>query len=106
MGISLPLTGLMPLTPSTTTPVFSLFSSVRSKSDLRAPPPDRRRRVGVRIRPASTHFDEGVLGADDHVGRAEQRVRAGGVDRQGVARGGVKLISAPWLRPIQLRCWS
>ena len=36
-------------------------------------------------------FDEGVLGADDHVGRAEQRVRAGGVDRQGVARGGVEV---------------
>ena len=36
-------------------------------------------------------FDEGVLRADDHVGRAEQRVRAGGVDRQGVARGGVEV---------------
>jgi len=36
-------------------------------------------------------FDEGVLGADDHVGRTEQRVRAGGVDRQGVARGGVEV---------------
>ena len=36
MGISLPLTGLMPFTPSSFTPVFSLLSSVRSRSDLEA----------------------------------------------------------------------
>ena len=36
MGISLPLTGLTPRTPSRRTPVFSLFSSVRSRSDLEA----------------------------------------------------------------------
>lgn len=34
MGISSPLTGLMPLTPPRQTPVLSLFSSVRSRSDL------------------------------------------------------------------------
>ena len=36
MGICLPLTGLMPMTPSSFTPVFSFTSSVRSKSDFRA----------------------------------------------------------------------
>ena len=32
-----------------------------------------------------------MLGADDHVGAAEQRVRAGGVDSQGIAGGGVEV---------------
>ena len=36
-------------------------------------------------------FDESVLGADDHVGRTEQRIRAGGVDGQGIACSGVEV---------------
>ena len=36
-------------------------------------------------------FDEGMLGADDHVGAAEERIGAGGVDSQGVAGGGVEV---------------
>ena len=41
--------------------------------------------VGDLVRP---FLNAGVLGRDDHVGRAEQRVRAGGVDEQLVARRG------------------
>ena len=36
-------------------------------------------------------LDEGVLGADDHIGCAEQRIGAGGVDGQGVTGGGGKV---------------
>ena len=36
-------------------------------------------------------LDESMLRADDHVGRAEQRIRAGGVDGQGITGGGGKV---------------
>ena len=51
--------------------------------------------------------DERVLGREHHVGRAEERVGAGGEDldpRAGRSPSTAKATRAPSLRPIQLRC--
>ena len=36
-------------------------------------------------------LDDGVLRGDDHVGSAEQGIAAGGVNGQGIARGGAEI---------------
>ena len=48
--------------------------------------------VGDLVRP---FFNAGMLGRDDHISRAKQRVRAGGVDEQ--------LVAQPWWRPFPPR---
>ena len=92
MGISLPLTGLTPRTPSSSTPVFSLFSSVRSRSDLRG----RRLLIGddriCILQPAALQPapHQGVLRGEDHVSGTKQGVGPGGKDLDVLAGGGLE----------------
>ena len=73
MGISLPVTGFTPRTPSRHTPVFSALVGL----DL-----------GGVFQQGHPLFDEVVLWGEDHVGGAEEGVGAGGEDDDVVAGGG------------------
>ena len=80
--------------PSSLTPVLSFASSVRSKSLFFAAA-SWYSRTASRLGILSAHFfNAGMLGRDDHISRAKQRVRAGGVDEQLVARRGGNYLRA------------